>query len=104
MHNPFARHSIARQRRFLPIYQSSALLRGKILRRGAARPWEEHSALTPRGAVSCAGETFLYLMEHYRTLIIVGETGSGKSTRAARVFPAVLCPDLTLARIAGPQS
>lgn len=92
VHNPFARHSIARQRRFLPIYQTSALLRA-AMRRSNARRALKRGANTPRPRVA-AGETFLYLMEHYRTLVIVGETGSGKSTRATRGFPP-LGPKLT---------
>ena len=39
--------------------------------------------LTVRDRGRCVGDALLYALEKYRTVVIVGETGCGKSTRAS---------------------
>lgn len=60
--NKYKGASIDQQRRSLPVYKYSAFV-------------------MQTNELICAGADILYALERYEAVIIVGETGSGKTTR-----------------------
>lgn len=66
VYNPRERYSLDKQRKLLPVYKR---------RRWLLRLASHHSLIFP------SGWEFLYLLEKYEVVVVLGETGSGKSTR-----------------------
>lgn len=82
VYNPNATRGLQEQRRILPIYSHSTSLSISL-------------AWIVLRTLSLAEDQILYLLENYQVVIIVGSTGSGKTTRtsvSAKVHFLSVCP------------